>query len=252
MINYKTAADIEKLRSAGGILAKLLDVLGREIKPGISTLDLEKKAQDFMKKNKVKPLFKGHQGYPAVTCISVNEEIVHGIPSPKKILKSGDIVGIDSGLWHQGVCVDSARTFPVGKINSEAENLLSVARQALLLGIAAARVGNKIGDIGQAIQSYSEKNNMSVVRGLVGHGVGFDLWEEPQVPNFGRAGDGLELKEGLVIAIEPMLTLGDWRIRTLDDGWTIVTDDGSWAAQFEHTIAITKDGPEILTYSEDE
>jgi len=251
MIRYKTADDIKKLRRAGIILSDLLEQLGDLVKPGISTLELEKFAQKFMRQAGVRSLFKGHQGYPAVACISVNEEIVHGIPSPKKILQSGDIVGIDSGLWWQGVCVDAARTFPVGQVSAEAEKLLHVTKEALMLGIKEAVLGNKVGDIGQAIQSHIESHGMSVVRGLVGHGVGFDLWEEPQVPNFGRAGEGEELKEGLVIAIEPMATLGDWHIQTLSDGWTITTRDGSLAAQFEHTVAITADGPLILTKNED-
>ncbi len=247
MINYKSKNDIEKLRRAGLILAELLDKLGEQVKPGISTLDLEKFAQRFMDQAGVRPLFKGHQGYPAVTCISVNEEIVHGIPSPKKILSVGDIIGIDSGLWLDNVCVDAARSFPVGEVKPEAVKLLEVTRKALDKGIQQAKAGNRIGDIGHAIQSYVESQGMSVVRGLVGHGVGFDLWEEPQVPNFGQVNKGLELKEGLVIAIEPMVTLGGWHIETLSDGWTIVTKDRSLSAHFENTIAITKAGPLILT-----
>lgn len=247
MIRYKTREDINKLQKAGAILGELLDKLGDLVKPGASTLDLEKFAQKFMEESGVRPLFKGHQGYPAVTCISVNEEVVHGIPSPKKILKTGDVVGVDSGLWLDGVCVDAARTFPVGSVESEADRLLQVTEEALRRGIQEAFPGNHVGDIGHAIQSYVESQGMSVIRGLVGHGVGFDLWEEPQVPNFGEPGQGLELKEGLVIAIEPMVTLGGWQISTLSDGWTIVTRDGSLAAQFEHTIAITKNGPLILT-----
>ena len=250
MIRYKTKEDINKLKKAGSLLGELLDKLEGLVKPGVSTLDLEKYAQEFMKKSGARPLFKGHQGYPAVTCISVNEEVVHGIPSPNKILKSGDVVGIDSGLWLDNVCVDAARTFPVGAVSDKANKLLEVTQEALRRGIEQAVPGNHVGDIGHAIQSYVEAQGMSVVRGLVGHGVGFDLWEEPQVPNFGEAGQGLELKEGLVIAIEPMVTLGGWQIATLSDGWTIVTQDGSLSAQFEHTIAITKKGPLILTKNE--
>lgn len=247
MINYKTPAEIKQLRQAGKILAQILKNLAAMTAPGISTLDLEKRALELMTKYKVKPLFKGHQGFPAATCISVNEEIVHGIPRSDKILQTGDIVGIDTGLWQGKLCVDSAVTVPVGMVDPEALKLMEVTKECLRLGIAAAQVGNHIGDIGQAILSQAELAGLAVVRVLVGHGVGYSLWEEPQVPNFGQAGEGLELKPGLVIAIEPMLTRGGHYIKTLADGWTIVTADGSLAAQFEHTIAVTADGPLILT-----
>lgn len=247
MIKRKTAKEINILEEAGTILATILHAVGQEVAPGVSTQELEEHAVELLQKNNVESLFQGHQDYPAVSCISLNHEIVHGIPRKKKIIKEGDIVGIDVGLWHKGLCVDGAITVPTGKISEEARKLLDVTKTALQLGIAQAHVGNNIGDIGHAIQTYIEGQGLTVIQGLVGHGVGYALWEEPHVPNHGRPGQGPKIKPGLVIAIEPMVSTGSAAIKTLDDGWTIATTDGSLAAQFEHTIAVTNDGPIILT-----
>jgi methionyl aminopeptidase len=215
-------------------------------KPGVTTKELDQIAEKRCKEFGVKPAFKGYHGYPACLCVSINEQVVHGIPSTRT-LKSGDIIGIDFGVIHDGYYGDSAVTVGVGKISQEAQKLLDVTREGLLQGIEQARVGNRLFDISHAVQKYVEAHGFSVVREFVGHGIGRSLHEEPQVPNYGPKGKGVPLKEGMVLAIEPMINVGGHGVRVEPDGWTAVTIDGSLSAHFEHTIAITKDGPEILT-----
>ncbi len=246
MIQYKSSREIEKIRKAGRVVAEVLDLISENVRPGVTTRKLDLLAADFLKKRKARPAFLGYQGFPANICVSVNDEVVHGIPGNRE-LEEGEIVSVDVGAIVDGFFGDSARTFAVGEIDEEARRLLSVTEQALRRGIEICRSGNRLGDLSSAIQSYVEAEGFSVVRDLVGHGIGRKMHEEPQVPNFGQAGEGLELKEGLVIAIEPMINAGDYSVRVLPDGWTIVTSDGSLSAHFEHTVAVTANGPEILT-----
>lgn len=251
VIRLKTTEEIETLAAGGKILAEILEDLAKRIAPGVTGQELEARARELMKQQNVAPAFLnydsgGHTPYPAVLCISVNEGVVHGIPSEVPFAE-GDLVGLDCGLIYQGLYLDSARTVPVGNISSEAQELLEVTYEALQRGIEAAQLGNTTGHIGEAVQTYVEGEGFGVVRALVGHGVGYAVHEEPKVPNFGEAGEGDELTEGLVIAIEPMVTLGDPEVTTAADGWTIVTKDGSLSAHEEHTVAITAAGPRILT-----
>jgi len=218
------------------------------IAPGVTTMDLERAAEKKMKDLGVKPAFKGYYDYPCVLCTSINEEIVHGIPSEKRVLKDGDIVSVDCGVVLDGYYGDAAITVPVGdEIRPELKKLLEVTEQSLYRGIEKVRIGNSIGDVGSAVQSYVEANGFSVVREFVGHGIGTRLHEEPQVPNFGTPGHGARLREGMVLAIEPMVNSGKPEARVLGDKWTAVTADGSFSAHFEHCVAVTKDGPMILT-----
>jgi methionyl aminopeptidase len=247
MIYLKTAKELEKMKVAGQITAKILAELGKEVAPGVSTLELDKLAEKKCKEYGVKPAFKGYLGYPNSLCVSINSEVVHGIPSSKRVLKEGDIIGMDFGTIYEGFYGDTAITFPVGKITSNAQALLDVTLGSLKEGIAQAIVGNRLFDISHAIQNFVEKKGYSVVREFVGHGIGRSLHEEPQVPNFGPKGKGIPLKEGMVLAIEPMINEGSHSVRVLDDGWTAVTVDGSLSAHFEHTVAITSEGPVILT-----
>jgi methionyl aminopeptidase len=239
--------EIEKIAVAGKKLSLVMQKLADKIRPGINTKELSEAAGLFIKEQGAKPAFLGYQGFPEVICTSVNSEIVHGIPRRDKILKEGDIVGIDVGLEYEGFYADMARTFPVGSVSPEAERLLKVTEEALRLGIAEAKTGNTLGDIGASIQKYVEEAGFSVVRDLVGHGVGRHIHEEPSVPNYGEEGQGPKLIEGTVLAIEPMVNAGDWRIKILEDGWTVVTADGSLSAHFEHTVLVTISGGEILT-----
>ncbi len=250
MIRYKTPEEIKIMREGGKILAQILQSTAAQVEPGKTAKELDAVAEALMQQYKVDPLFKGFEGFPAVSCISVNEGVVHGIPRDNLVLTEGDIVSIDAGIRYKGLCLDSAITVPVGAITSEVQKLLDVTRESLSCGIAAAVLGNTIGDIGHAIQSYVEsQGDYGIVRSLVGHGVGHELHEEPQVPNFGKAGKGLELQPGLVIAIEPMLSLGSYDVEIADDGWTIKTVDNSLSAHFEHSVAITTEGPIVLTSS---
>lgn len=253
MIKLKTKEEIELLREGGRILATILDELEEMVKPGVTGSELEEKAQQRVKKHGVKSAFygykgKGHPPYPAMTCISVNEAVVHGIPTQDPFAE-GDLVGIDMGIVYKGLYLDSARTVGAGKMSDEAATLLAITKQALAEGIKAAWPGHTTGDIGEAIQLYIEDqgDQYGIVTQLVGHGVGYDVHEDPQVPNYGTAGEGPELKEGLVIAIEPMVTIGDPEVDTAADGWTIVTQSGGLSAHQEHTIAVTAAGPVILT-----
>ena len=245
-INLKTAEEIAVMKESGNILCACLDMLGENCRPGITTLELDKLAEEFIRDHQGVPTFKGYFGYPASACISINEEVVHGIPCKRRV-REGDIVSIDCGVTWNGFVSDSARTFVVGSIPPEVQKLVDVTKEALYLGIGAAQVGNCICDIGRVIQQHCEKHGFSVVRDLVGHGVGREMHEPPQVPNYETSGKGPRLKAGMVIAIEPMINLGDYYVRQLSDGWTYVTLDGKPSAHFEHTVAVTENGPYILT-----
>lgn len=249
MIEYKSDKEVALIRESGRITAQTLDLLERSVRPGISTLELDRIAEDFIRSAGAVPAFKGYKGFPRTVCISVNNEVVHGIPGNRK-LKDGDIVGLDMGVIWKGWYSDSARTVAVGSISEDARRLLDVTRDSLMRGIERCIAGNHLSDIGAAVQQHAEAHGYSVVRDLVGHGIGRALHEEPQVPNYGRPGHGLKLRPGLVIAIEPMVNVGDFKVAILPDKWTIVTEDGSLSAHFEHTVAITGDGPRILTLSE--
>jgi len=244
----KSPSDIEKMRRSGKIVRQVLDELATLVKPGISTMDLEKVAAKKIKELGAKPAFKGYYDYPCCLCTSVNSEIVHGIPNEKRVLKEGDIVSIDCGVVLDGFYGDAAITVPVGDGQSEQiRKLLKVTEESLYKGIENAKVGNTIGDVGAAVQEYVEAAGFSVVREFVGHGIGTKLHEDPQVPNFGTKGHGTRLREGMVIAIEPMVNVGRPGAKVLDNKWTAVTEDGSFSAHFEHCVAITQNGPVILT-----
>lgn len=246
MITIKSAREVELMRRSGKITAKTLSRLIEAAKPGISTEDLDKIAEESIRSMGGVPTFKGYNGYPASICTSVNDQVVHGIPGGY-VLREGDLVSIDIGTTLDGYVSDSAVTLALGKVSNVASRLLSVTQECLMLAMAQMQIGNHLGDIGAAVQRHAEKNGFGVVRDLVGHGIGTKMHEEPQVPNYGKPGTGIELRKGLVLAIEPMITQGSWRVRTLDDGWTVVTEDGKLAAHFEHTIALTEKGPRILT-----
>jgi len=244
----KSPAEIEKMRRSGKIVRQVLDELATMVKPGISTMDLEKTAAAKIKELGAKPAFKGYYDYPCCLCTSVNNEIVHGIPNDKRVLKEGDIVSIDCGVVLDGYYGDSAITVPVGNgHNDTLKKLLKVTEESLYKAIGTAKVGNTVGDVGAAVQEYVEAAGFSVVREFVGHGIGTKLHEDPQVPNFGTRGHGARLREGMVLAIEPMVNVGRPGARVLDDKWTAVTEDGSFSAHFEHCVAITQNGPVILT-----
>jgi methionyl aminopeptidase len=244
----KSAAEIDKMRRSGRIVRDVLDEVSALVKPGATTMDLEHAAERKIKELGAKPAFKGYYDYPCVLCTSINEEIVHGIPSEKRTLKAGDIVSIDCGVVLDGYYGDAAITVPVdGSLTPELCKLLEVTKKALYRGIEATRIGNAVGDVGAAVQEFVEANGFSVVREFVGHGIGTKLHEEPQVPNFGIRGHGARLRDGMVLAIEPMVNSGKPGTRVLDDKWTAVTADGSYSAHFEHCVAVTKDGPVILT-----
>ncbi len=247
MIQLKTEKELQIMKRAGEVTARILSELKSAVAPGVSSKDLDVIAEKLCKEFKVKPAFKGYSGFPATVCVSVNDQVVHGIPSGKTVFKEGDIVGIDFGVIHDGYYGDSAVTVPVGKVSKEAQELIDVTRECLMEGIKQAVIGNRLFDISHQIQKYVENRGFSVVREFVGHGIGRNLHEEPQVPNFGPKGKGVPLKEGMVIAIEPMINSGSHLVKIESDGWTAVTVDGSLSAHFEHTVAITKNGPQILT-----
>lgn len=236
------------MRRSGHLVREVLNHLREIVKPGLSTMDLERAAEKKIKEAGAKPAFKGYFDYPAVLCTSINEEIVHGIPSEKRVLKTGDIVSIDCGVVMEGYYGDAAITVAVDEaVKPEVQKLLEVTEASLYKGIEQARVGNSIGDVGAAVQEFVEASGFSVVREFVGHGIGTKLHEEPQIPNFGSRGHGARLREGMVLAIEPMVNFGKPGSRVLDDKWTAVTADGSLSAHFEHCVAVTRDGPVILT-----
>lgn len=247
-IMIKTPQEIEKMRRSGQVVREVLEHVRKFVKPGASTRDLENAAAAKIEALGAKPAFKGYRGYPCVLCTSVNEEVVHGIPSAKRVLKDGDIVSIDTGVIIDGFYGDSATTVAVGdKIPARTKKLLEVTETSLRRGIEAIKPGATLGDVGAAVQEVVEAEGFSVVRDFVGHGIGTKLHEDPQVPNFGRRGQGQKLREGMVIAIEPMVNAGGPDVQVLKDGWTAVTQDGSLSAHFEHTVAITAKGAEILT-----
>ena len=248
MIQLKSAREIDLMALGGKILGATIEHLRAAVKPGMSTGDLDEIAEEFIRSHDgAVPAFKGLYGFPGSICSSVNQEIVHGIPSKKRMLKEGDIVSLDVGVGYKGYFTDSATTVGVGAISNEAQRLLDVTQESLEAGIAAARLGNHIGDIGHAVQGVVEAAGFTVVRDLVGHGIGVEFHEEPQVPNYGKPKRREKLVAGLTIAIEPMVNVGGPATRTLKDRWTIVTVDGSLSAHFEHTVAITEDGPRVLT-----
>jgi methionyl aminopeptidase len=244
----KSASEIERMRHSGRIVRQVLDDVRAMVAPGVTTMDLERAAEKKIAELGAKPAFKGYYDYPCVLCTSVNEEIVHGIPSEKRALKEGDIVSIDCGVVLDGYYGDAAITVPVSDaVKPELRKLLTVTEESLYKGIDQALIGNSVGDVGAAVQEHVEANGFSVVREFVGHGIGTRLHEEPQVPNFGARGHGAKLREGMVLAIEPMVNYGKPETRVLGDKWTAVTVDGSFSAHFEHCVAVTKDGPVILT-----
>ena len=234
------------MRISGKIVGQALSELGKKIKPGVTTAELDKFAYDYFKKNDCVPAFLGYHGYPATICTSINAEVVHGIPG-KHVLNEGDIVGVDIGAYYKGYCGDSARTFGVGKIDEKVQKLLDVTLEALNRGIDQCRPGNRISDIGHAVQEYAENKGYSVVRDYVGHGIGRAMHEEPQVPNYGKPKQGPRIVEGMCLALEPMVNMGSEEVMVLEDGWTVVTKDGKFSAHFEDTVAILSNGPENLT-----
>ncbi|HIE52921.1 MAG TPA: type I methionyl aminopeptidase [Armatimonadetes bacterium] len=246
MIRIKTPEQIARMRRSNRLARRILLTLGEHVAPGVSTKELDLLARKLVTEAGGRPSFLGYRGFPAAICASVNEVVVHGIPNDQK-LREGDILSVDFGAFLDGFHGDTAATFPVGKINSQAQHLLKVTYSALWRGIEAAVVGNRIGDISHAIQSYVESQGCGVVRKLVGHGVGREMHEDPQVPNFGRPRTGPRLRPGMTLAIEPMITAGSYRVKVLPDGWTVVTADGSLAAHFEHTVVVLSDGPEVLS-----
>lgn len=248
MIQLKTRKEIELIARGGGIIARLFQEMGPRVGPGVSTGELDSFADEFIRSHDgAVPAFKGLYGFPGSVCASVNEEVVHGIPSRRRTLKEGDILSIDVGVRLNGWCSDSAWTFPVGEVDEATRHLMTVTEEALYMALEAAVVGNHVGDIGAAVMRRVDGTGYGIIRDLVGHGLGREVHEEPQVPNVGRPGQGPALLEGMVLAIEPMLSAGTDQIRTLEDRWTVVTADRTRSAHFEHTIAITEDGPQVLT-----
>jgi len=243
----KSSQEIEKMRRAGQVVREVLELVRSQVKPGATTLDLEKAAAGRLAELGVRAAFKGYHGFPCVLCASVNSEVVHGIPSPKRVLKAGDIVSLDFGAVVDGYYGDAAITVPVGMIDADTERLLAVTERSLEAGIAAVRPGATLGDVGAAVQGVVEAGGFSVVRDFVGHGIGVHMHEDPQVPNFGVRGRGMKLRAGMVIAIEPMVNAGKGDVKVLGDGWTAVAADGSMSAHFEHTVAVTATGARILT-----
>lgn len=248
MISLKSEQEMEGIARAGAIVAEVLARVAEEASPGVTTAELDRIAEHLIRANSgASPAFKGLYGFPGTLCTSINEEVVHGIPSSERVLEEGDILSVDVGVKLDGLFADAAVTVPIGEVSEEARRLLACTREALERGVEQARVGGSVGDIGAAVQDSVEPKGYSVIRELVGHGVGHAAHEDPQVPNYGRRGRGQELREGLVIAIEPMVNVGGRKIRTLEDDWTVVTADGSLSAHFEHTVAVTSEGPRVLT-----
>lgn len=247
MIVLKTSRELKIMREAGRIAANALKLAGAAIEPGVSTWEISHIARRYIEEQGATPTFLGYGGYPASACVSVNNVVIHGIPSKKHLIKEGDIVSIDVGATYDGYVGDNAWTFPCGKVSAEAQGLMDATRESLFEGIKAAVAGNRLGDVGSAVQQYAEARGYSVVRDYVGHGVGAKMHEDPSVPNYGTPGRGVRLLPGMTIAIEPMINEGVKEVKTLEDGWTTVTADGKLSAHFENSIAITPDGPVILT-----
>ena len=246
MINLRTKQEIEYLRVANQVVANTYKILLETIRPGITTAELDKIAENYIRGQGAEPAFLGYRGYPASLCVSINDEVVHGIPGKRK-LKKGDVVSLDLGAEKNGYYGDSALTVAVGSIPERVQELIRVTEESLYKGIEQATVGNRLHDISAAVQGHVEAHGFSVVRQFVGHGIGQQMHEDPQIPNFGKAGTGVRLKEGMVFAIEPMVNISGWEVKILEDNWTVVTIDGSISAHFEHSMAITKDGPLILS-----
>ena len=246
-VSIKSAREIAVMRESGRILAEVHERLGKEIKPGISTYEINRIGEEMIRSYGCIPSFLNYNGYPASICVSVNDEVVHGIPSKKRILKEGDIVSLDAGVIYKGYHSDAARTHGVGKISEEAQALIDATKQSFYEGIKMARAGNRLFDISEAIDSYISRFGYGIVRDLVGHGVGSSLHEDPQIPNFAQRRRGMKLRPGMTLAIEPMINAGGWEVEWLEDDWTVVTADGSWSAHYENTILITEGEPEILT-----
>jgi methionyl aminopeptidase len=246
VITLKSESEIKLMRVSGKVVGQVLVELEKKMKPGVTTKELDRFAYDFFKKNDCVPAFLGYHGYPATICTSINSEVVHGIPG-SRVLEEGDVVGVDVGAFYKGYCGDSARTFPVGKVATEVKKLLEATFESLNKGIEQCRAGNRISDIGHAVQEYAESLGYTVVRDYVGHGIGQAMHEEPQVPNYGKPRQGPKIVEGMCLALEPMVNLGGEEVRVLEDGWTVVTKDGKVSAHFEDTIAIGVNGPENLT-----
>lgn len=247
MIILKSKREIDIMREANQIVADTHQLLSEELKAGMTTAELDEIADEYIRSRGAVPSFKGYQGFPASICISINEEVVHGIPDSHRILEDGDIVSVDIGTFFEGFNGDAASTYPVGEVSEVARKLLDVTEKSLLTGIEKALIGNRLFDISHAVQEYVEANGFSVVRDYVGHGIGRKMHEDPQIPNFGPAGKGPKLKNGMTFAIEPMVNVGGFEVETLEDGWTVVTEDRTLSAHFEHTIAITNQGVEILS-----
>lgn len=247
MIELKNERELEKMRAAGKVTAAVLKLMTETVQPGMSTFDLDVLAEKTIRSFGAIPLFLGYGGFPGSICASVNEEVVHGIPKKDRILKSGDIISIDTGAKLDGFCSDAAVTLGVGKVSDAAQQLMDVTRKSLYKAIGQVKPGNRLGDIGNAVETFAQLHDMGVVRDYCGHGIGRNMHEEPSIPNFGKKGTGPVLETGMVLAIEPMLTAGTYRVKQLSDGWTVVTRDGSLAAHFEHTVAVTARGSEILT-----
>ncbi len=245
-IILKSPEEVRTMRGAGLIVAEVLEILKEKVRPGAATLDLDRIAEEETRKRRAVPAFKGYKGYPHTLCTSVNEQVVHGMPS-KRVLFEGDILSIDFGVLFEGFYGDSAVTLPVGKVSEDAGRLMRVTEESLGKAVDAARPGNRLGDVSAAVQAHVEAHGFSVVREFVGHGIGKELHEPPQVPNFGIPGRGIKLKAGMVFAIEPMINIGGWAVKVLNDGWTAVTADGSLSAHFEHTVAVTESGPLVLS-----
>lgn len=246
MVILKLPQEIEIMRASNYIVAEILNALREKVIPGITTGELDSYSEELVRKKGAQPAFKGYMGYPYSLCISVNSEVVHGFPS-NRVLVEGDIVSLDFGAYYKGYYGDSAITVPVGKVSEEATRLIRVTEQGLYRGIKEARAGNRLGDISAAVQNCIEAAGFSVVRDFVGHGIGKKLHEEPQIPNYGTKGRGIQLKTGMVLAIEPMVNEGTYKVKVIDNGWTVVTEDGKLSAHFEHSVAITEDGPDILS-----
>ena len=247
MVVLKTARELAIMKEACVISAQALKMIGKAVEPGVTTAELDRIAEQYIRSKGAVPNFLNYNGYPATTCISINNEVIHGIPTPKRVLKEGDIVSVDLGAFLEGYNGDNAATFACGDITEEAKRLIDATQESLYKGISKACAGNRVGDISAAVQGYVEERGYSVVRDYVGHGIGTALHEAPEVPNYGVSGRGVRLIPGMTLAIEPMVNAGGYRVKVMPDGWTVLTADGSLSAHFEHTVVITADGPKIMT-----